>query len=101
MTESMLDDPVVTVHVPPTLRRFTQGADETTVSGVTVGEALASLGREHPGILSEVMDDSGKVRSEYELYLGGSPVNELAGLDTPVGFEELLAIVPAKPRGRP
>jgi molybdopterin converting factor small subunit len=96
MIESLLDDPVVTVHVPPALRRYTQGADETTVSGVTVGEALASLGREHPGILSEVMAEDGSVRAEFELFLGGTPVRELAGLETPIGFEELLAIVPAK-----
>jgi hypothetical protein len=99
MIESMLDDPVVTVHVPPALRRFTQGADEATVSGVTVGEALASLGREHPGILAEVMADDGSVRPTFELYLGGTPVLEPAGLDTPIGFEELLAIVPAKRAG--
>lgn len=96
MNETLLDEPVVTVHVPPRLRAYTNGADEATVSGVTVREALASLEREHPGILAEVMTPDGKVRPTFELYLGGTPIGELAGLETPVGVEELVAIVETK-----
>ena len=97
MIETLLDDPVVTVHVPPALRRYTGGAEEATVSGVTVREALASLDREHPGLLAEVLAADDRVRPGFALYLGGTPVSELGGLDTPIGVEELVAIVPEKP----
>ena len=37
------------------------------------------------------------MRPGLALYLGGTPVSELGGLDTPIGVEELVAIVPEKP----
>ena len=101
MIETLLDEPVLTVHVPPILRAYTDGADETMVCGVTVGEALASLDREHPGILAELMAPDGTLRTGFDIYLGGMPIRELAGLDTPVGFEELVAIVPTQGAFRP
>jgi hypothetical protein len=101
MNETLLDDPVVTVHVPPRLRGYTNGAEEATVSGVTVREALASLEREHPGILAEVMSPGGELRPGFELYLGGTPIAELAGLETPVGAEELVAILEIRSASRP
>ena len=100
MIETMLDEPVVTIHIPHELRDYTKGADEATVSGLTVGEALAALEREWPGILGAVMTPEGAVRPAYELYLGGTPVDDLFGLETPIGFEELVAIVPTNPRAR-
>lgn len=104
MVETMLDDPVVTVHVPEFLRGYTRGADETMVCGVTVAEALASLGREHPGILAEVLTTEGGIcgiRESVEVFLGGTNVLELQGLETPIGFEELIAIVPVRRAARP
>lgn len=101
MVETMLDDPVVTVHVPEFLRGYTRGADETMVCGVTVAEALASLEREHPGILAEVLTAEGGIRPSLEVFLGGTNVLELQGLETPIGVEELVAIVPVRPAARP
>ena len=98
MVETMLDEPVVTVHVPEFLRAFTQGADETMVCGVTVGEALASLEREHPGILGQVLSAEGAIQDAVEIFLGGTNVLALQGLETRIEFEELIAIVPAQRR---
>jgi molybdopterin converting factor small subunit len=100
MIETMLDEPVVTVHIPQSLRDYTKGADETTVSGLTVGEALAALERQCPGIRAAVMTPEGAVRPEFEIFLGGTPVEDLFGLETPIGFEELVAIVPANQGAR-
>jgi len=99
MMETMLDDPVVTVHVPSFLRRYTQGAEETMVCGLTVGEALASLEREHPGIAAELLTTDGDMRNSIEIFLGGTNVLQLSGLATPVGSEELIAILPASQAG--
>lgn len=90
----MLDAPVVTIHIPEPLRRLTGGADEVTVSGETVADALAALEREHPGILAHLLDAQGEVGPGMDLYLGAEPIRDLDGLATPIMAEELLAIVP-------
>lgn len=93
----MIDDPVLTVHIPAHLRHFSNGADEALVSGFTVAEALASLEREHPGILAGVIGPDGEIDDTVDLFLGAHPIECLQGLATPVGSEELLAIVSARP----
>lgn len=90
-----IEDPVLTVHVPQSLRHYCGGAEESLVSGFTVGEALTSLDNEHPGILAELLAPDGSVRSHINIFLGATPIRSLQGLATPVGFEELIAIVPA------
>lgn len=90
----MIDEPVVTVHIPPELRRLTQGRSEVMASGDTVGKVLESLDHEHPGVLSQLLSASGQIDPSHEVWLGGSNVSTLEGLATPVGLEELISIVP-------
>ena len=99
----MIEEPVVAVHIPPELRRFTQGRDEVMASGDTVRDVLESLDHEHPGVLSQVLSPTGDIVPALDVWLGGSEVRALAGLATPVGLEELVAIVPAgsRPVSRP
>ena len=91
---TMIDEPVVTVHIPPELRRLTQGRDEVMASGDTVGKVLESLDHEHPGVLSRLLSAAGEIDPAHEVWLGGSNVLALDGLATPVGLEELISIVP-------
>lgn len=91
----MIEEPVVAVHIPPGLRRYTQGYEEVMACGDTVQDVLESLGHEHPGVLAQVLQDSGKIMPALEIWLGGSNIDELQGLATPVGLEELVSIVPA------
>lgn len=90
---TITEAPVVSIHIPPLLRHFTGGADEVTVSGDTVGEALEALEHEHPGILARVVSPAGALNPEMEVYLGGRSIRRLQGLDTPVELEEVIAIV--------
>lgn len=89
----MIDSPVVSVHIPPVLRRYTHGQDEVTVSGDTVAEALEALEHEHPGILGEVLDERGQVDAHMEVFLGGRPINQLQGLITPIELEESIYLI--------
>lgn len=91
----MFEEPVVVVHIPPELRRYTQGHEEVMASGDTVQDILESLDHEHPGVLAHVLLASGKVDPAIEVWLGGSNVAELQGLSTPVGLEELVSLLPA------
>jgi molybdopterin converting factor small subunit len=91
----MLDEPVVAVHIPPQLRRFTHDRDEAMASGDTVMEVFESLDREFPGVLENLVLSDGAVAPGLEVWLGGTDIRDLSGLKTPVGLEEVVAIVPA------
>lgn len=91
----MFEESVVAVHIPPELRRYTQGRDEVMASGDTVRDVLESLDHEHPGVLAQLVSPSGEITPALEVWLGGSNIKALQGLATPVGLEELVSIVAA------
>ncbi len=89
----MLESPVVSVHIPPSLRPWTGGHEEIMASGETVAEILASVGNEYPSVLAHLMSAEGTLRPGLSIYLGANCVRDLDGLATPVRLEELVSIV--------
>ncbi len=87
------------VRIPTPLRTLTQNRDEVHASGATVGELIADLERNHPGIRDRLLDERG-VRRFINLFLNDEDVRFLDGLDTPVKEGDTLTIVPAIAGGR-
>lgn len=91
----MSESQFVLIRIPTPLRGYTGGADMVTVSGDSVGDALAALGRSYPGILERVLDDHGHLRQFVNIYLGSANIRTLEGLRTHLESEDILAIIPA------
>lgn len=89
----MIESPVVSIHIPVQLRSYADGAEEVTVSGDDVGEALAALGHEHPGVLDRVLEPSGSLRPYMNVYVRGINIVTLDGLETPLNSEDVLTII--------
>ena len=85
--------PVVTVHIPPLLRRFAGGNEEVTASGDTVGEVLEAVSNEYHGFRGHVLLSDGTLAPGFAVYLGPTSVRDLQGMATPVQMEELVSIV--------
>lgn len=90
----------VTVRVPGPLRRLTEGKPEVTVEGGTVSQALKDLETKYPGFHDRLYDGSGQLRQFINIYLNESDIRFGQGLDTPVGENDDLSIVPAVAGGR-
>jgi molybdopterin converting factor small subunit len=90
----------VTIRIPTPLRGFTKGADEVRARAATVGEALANLGEQAPGILERVLDADGRLRPFVNVFVGATDVRTMKGLATPVEAGAVLSIVPAVAGGR-
>lgn len=83
------------IRVPSALRSFTAGRDEVETAATTVREAIADLERRHPGIAARILDGAGGVKPFIRIFVGSEDIGALAGLDTPIGERDELAIVPA------
>jgi molybdopterin synthase sulfur carrier subunit len=90
----------VTVRVPGPLRRLTNGSAEVEVEGATVSQALQDLESRYPGFADRLYDPSGSLRQFINIYLNDSDIRFGQGLDTPVGENDDLSIVPAVAGGR-
>ena len=90
----------VKVIIPTALRQYTSGQGAVSVTGGTVGEALAQLTAEHAEFGKQIFDAAGKLRSFVNIYRNDDDVRYLEGMDTPIGERDELSIIPAIAGGR-
>lgn len=86
---------MATVRIPTPLRKLTEGKEEVTASGATIGEVIASLEQSYPGIKARICDDSGQVRRFVNIFANDEDIRFLQHLDTPVAEGDEISIVPA------
>jgi sulfur-carrier protein len=85
----------VEVRLPTVLRSQAGGAATATVDGATVGEVLAKLVAEYPGMSGQVLTEDGSLHKFVNVYVDDDDVRYLQGLDTPVKDGAEVSILPA------
>jgi len=86
---------VIKVLIPYALRFATERNAEVEVAAGTVGEAVKALAAAYPDIKAHIFADDGTPRDFINLFVNGTNVNALQGLDTPIADNGELMIVPA------
>jgi molybdopterin synthase sulfur carrier subunit len=85
----------VEVRLPTLLRPAAGGAPSTSVEGATVGEVLRALEVAHPGLAGQVLTADGELHKFVNVYLNDDDVRYLDRLDTKVGADDVVSILPA------
>jgi molybdopterin converting factor small subunit len=85
----------VEVRLPTLLRTAAGGRAQVEVEGATIGEALNSLQQEHPGLAGQVLTGDGTLHRFVNVYLDDDDVRYLEGLETKVGEDSVISILPA------
>ncbi len=80
--------------VPPPYRGPTQGQGEIAVSGSTVRACLEDAGRQHPGLLEQVLDAGGKMHKFVNVFVNGDEI-ERDDLDRAVAESDDVEILAA------
>ena len=91
---------MATVLVPTPLRRLTGGQSKLTVEGDNIEAVLRAIDTAYPGIADKVFDGEGNVKRFINVFLNDNEIRTLQGLDTPVGENDRVSIVPAMAGGR-
>ncbi len=86
---------MATVRIPTSLRKLTQGKEEVSAAGATVGEVIADLEKRYPGLKERICDDSGALRRFVNVFVRDEDIRFQQNLDTPVKDGDELSIVPA------
>lgn len=87
-----------TVRIPPVLRDNAGGSRSVEVSGATVAEALEDLFARHPALRDRVTDD-GELSRFINVYVNDRDVRYRDGLETAVGAEDTIILLPAMAGG--
>ncbi len=86
------------VFIPTPLRRLTNGQSKVEVAGSTVREIIANLEATYPGFEARIMED-GEIKRFINVFVDGQEVGTLNKLDTPVGENSEVSIIPAMAGG--
>ena len=88
------------VRIPGPLRSHTQQRAELQVPGATGREVLAALAQQFPALGARLVDEKGDVRRYVNIFHNEEDIRFLEALDTRVGAQDRLSIVPAIAGGR-
>ncbi|HEY4768816.1 MAG TPA: ubiquitin-like small modifier protein 1 [Candidatus Limnocylindria bacterium] len=87
-----------TVRIPPVLRETVGGSRTVDAAGATVAAVLDDLFARHPALRDRVTDD-GQLSRFVNVYVNDRDVRYREGLETPVGPDDTVILLPAMAGG--
>jgi molybdopterin converting factor small subunit len=92
---------MATVRLAPVLRSSAGGSKQVSAQGSTLKEVLADLYERYPALREQIQADSGEGLSRFiNVYVNDQDVRFLQGLDTTVGPNDTVILLPAMAGGR-
>ena len=89
------------IKIPTPFRYYTDGQVAVTVAGQTVGAAMSDLVTRFPALKTHLYKTNGELRAFVNLFIAGNNIKDLQGLDTPLGDEDEVKLVPSIAGGSP
>jgi sulfur-carrier protein len=83
------------LKIPTPLRSYTNGQAEINVAGGNVAEAMQDLVQQYPTLKPHLFNGEGRLRPFVNLFLGENNVNDLQGLETPLGQDTRVLLIPS------
>ena len=84
-----------TVRIPTTMRPLTGGEKQIAVEAGSLGDVISALEAAHPGMGERLLDEDGSLRKFVNVFVDDDDVRYLDGLETVVGENITVSIIPA------
>ena len=85
----------VEVRLPTVLRQHAGGQASVQANGETIGAIFEDLLRQFPLLMGQLRSDDGSIHKFINFYKNDDDVRYLDKLDTPVGADDVISILPA------
>lgn len=83
------------IRIPAPLRKLTNDQEVVTATGANIGEIIADLEKNHPGLQERICDESGNVRRFVNIFINDEDIRFLNEKATAVKETDEISIVPA------
>jgi molybdopterin converting factor small subunit len=83
------------LKIPTPMRSYVNGRSEVPVNGRNVAEAMESLMTQYPTLRPHLTNTRGELRPFVNLYIGENNIRELQGLETLLGEDDQLIMIPS------
>jgi len=84
----------IMIRVPPSLKQWFDGSDETSCHGETIGGCIGNLTDRFPGLKDRLLDEEGNVSEAIIIFLNGDNINTMEGQTTQVKDGDEISIIP-------
>ena len=85
----------VNVRIPTTMRPLTGGDKQVALDPGPLSDVIAALETAHPGMGDRLLDEDGALRKFVNIFVDDDDVRYLDGLNTQVGDNITVSIIPA------
>jgi molybdopterin converting factor small subunit len=90
-----MEESMPTLNIPTPLRTYTQGTSIIDLHATDVGGAVKELVAEYPSLYPHLFTDEGVLRPYVNLFVNDEDVRHLQGLETELGDQDRLRIIPS------
>ena len=87
------------VHIPTTMRRFTDGEKKIEIEGATVGDLLDQLTTRFPKLQNEIRNQDGGIKQFIAIFVNDTDLRSLDHLQTTLSARDEVHIIPAMAGG--
>jgi molybdopterin converting factor small subunit len=86
---------MATVIIPTPLRKFTNNTARLNIQAANVQDIVNDLSFNFPELKRHLLDESGKIRSFVNVFVGDDDIRDLQNEHTSVKEDSVISIVPA------
>jgi len=83
------------IRIPTPLRKLTQEQEVVQAAGSNIGEIIADLDKNFPGLMERICDEKGNVRRFVNIFINDEDIRFLEEKATAVKESDEISIVPA------
>ncbi|MBX7225364.1 MAG: MoaD/ThiS family protein [Chitinophagales bacterium] len=83
------------IIIPTPLRKYTEEQAVFTTDQPTVELAINELVNKFPALKTQVIDNSGKLRSFIKVFIGEEDIRGLGGEQATIGDKDVVSLIPA------
>lgn len=87
------------IRLPNVMSFYTEKQSQFPVLASTAIEAVRAAAEKYPALKTHVLDSKGNLRGHIHLFVNNISIRDLSGLETPVGENDVVRILPAAAGG--
>jgi len=81
------------VRFPNVMKYYVNDQGEFFVPGATVAEMIRNVIEAHPAVKFHLVDAEGNLRRHFNVFVNGTHIRDLNGLDTPLKDEDKVILM--------
>jgi molybdopterin converting factor small subunit len=81
------------VRFPAVMKYYVNNQTEFSISAGTTGELIEKIIEQYPSIRFHLVDADGKLRQHFNVFVNGTHIRDLQGLETPLQEEDKVILM--------